>query len=102
MRQLFAAGAMTIDVRNVTAQTDATSLAERRRLGRANVSPTLIELLRTPAKDDVIPDDLHRTLEDELPIEVDPIAPARGIALAVTLSVPIWAAIGTLAYAILK
>ncbi|WP_158743949.1 hypothetical protein [Acidisphaera sp. L21] len=95
---------MTIDVQNVADQTDAISSAERRRLGRADVSPTLIELLRAPAKDADLPEDLRRALEDEgeLPIEVDPIAPARGIALGVALSVPIWAGIGGLIYTLVK
>jgi hypothetical protein len=86
---------MIVDV-PTTSEADAqVAISDRRRPGRQAAAPELINLLRPPAEDDEIPDDLRRLLEDEgeLPIQVDPIAPARGIAWAIGLSVPIWAAI---------
>ena len=96
--------AMTVNVEVTAVSGVQADVSDRRRVGRKPVSPELIPLLRAPGKGDEVPDDLRRLLEDEgeLPIEADPIASARGIALGVALSVPIWGVIGGVVYALLK
>ena len=76
----------------------------RRRPGRRTAAPELIPLLRAPAKDEEISEDLRRQIEDEgeLPIDVDPIATARGVALGVALSAPMWLAVLGAGYALLR
>jgi len=60
----------------------APAIHDRRRPGRPpTVSPHLIPLLRAPA-------------EHEDPRDVDLLAPARGIGVAVLLSLPFWAVCG--------
>jgi hypothetical protein len=95
---------MTVDVR-ITPETDIqATLNERRRAGRRPAAQELLPLLRAPAEGEEVPEDLLSLLKNagELPIHVDPIAPARGIAIGVALSVPIWSAIGGLVYILLK
>ena len=71
---------------------------DRRRPGRTDhASPQLIPLLRTS--------EIEATAgtpgtAEELPFE-DALAPAKGIAVGLLLSVPMWAAIGGIVWAVL-
>lgn len=70
---------------------------DRRRPGRSDqVSPHLVPLLRTfEAEAAPVP-----ATADGLPFE-DALAPAKGIAVGLALSVPLWAAIGGIVWAVL-
>ncbi len=81
-----------LEVDTVCGNTLASDALERRRAGRGSVSFELIHLLREPTASVASGDD--RADDDWAPR--DPIAPPRGIALAVALCVPIWAGIGAL------
>ncbi len=69
---------MTVDVDDATAIEARTEISDRRRPGRRPVSPELVALLRAPTKTE-----------------------SSGIALAVALSIPIWALIGSIIYVLL-
>ena len=70
---------------------------DRRRPGRPDhASPHLIPLLRTPE----IEAAAASGALDGLPFE-DALRPAQGIALGLALSVPLWAAIGGIMWAVL-
>jgi len=72
----------------------------RRRLGRNDkVSPHLIPLLRDPAAVDIPAPPLCET---ETPPLSDQLAPARGIAFGLVLSVPLWAVIAGAVWAVLR
>ncbi len=80
--------------------TDAQVLAfERRRAGRQEVSPILVPLLRDPAsttpglEQAVFVDTPYRDYLDADPF-LNPLAPARGIALGLSISMLFWGAIG--------
>jgi len=76
----------------------ATASKDRRRPGRHDqASPHLIPLLRTSEIEAAAASDTG----DELPFE-DALAPAKGIAVGLLLSVPVWAAIGKIVWAVLK
>jgi hypothetical protein len=68
---------------------------DRRRPGRSYVVPSLVPLLRDPAGHDEMPaaPPIWTAPEQE-----DGLGAIRGIALAVVLSLPIWAAIAWVAY----
>ncbi len=67
---------------------------DRRRPGRPDeASPHLIPLLRTSEIDAAA----ASGTEDELPFE-DALAPAKGIAVGLLLSVPVWAVIGMIVW----
>jgi hypothetical protein len=70
---------------------------DRRRPGRAEVNPHLIPMLRDPAGLDS--DLLLRDSTDPSPDRQD-LAPAIGILVGLALSVPLWAIIGALVWAI--
>ena len=75
----------------------STASKDRRRPGRPDhASPHLIPLLRTAE----IEAAAAPGATDELPFE-DALAPAKGIALGLGLSVPLWAVIGGIAWAVL-
>jgi hypothetical protein len=66
---------------------------DRRRPGRMAASPTLVSLLRDPGQLASLPE-----LEDEprLPLDIgqgDGLRPARGIAMGLLISIPLWAAL---------
>ena len=87
------------DAAPVAAPVPAVSAAskDRRRPGRPDqASPHLIPLLRTTE----IEAAAASGMEDELPFE-DALAPAKGIAVGLLLSVPVWAAIGGIVWAML-
>ena len=70
---------------------------DRRRPGRPDqASPHLIPLLRTAD----IEAAAASGIGDELPFE-DALAPAKGIAVGLLLSVPVWAVIGGIVWAVL-
>ncbi len=70
---------------------------DRRRPGRPDhASPHLIPLLRTAE----IEAAAASGATDELPFE-DALAPAKGIAIGLGLSVPLWAVIGGIVWAVL-
>ena len=76
---------------------------ERRRPGRRDVSPELIPLLRRPTGDGVLRADLTPgNLDDEpaLPADRDALAPARGVAVSLLLSLPLWCVVGALGFAL--
>ena len=82
-----------------------TTVVERRRPGRIETkNPHLISLYRRPVKvstaaDDQIADQLPtRTQDEEI---TDPLAAARGIALGIVISIPIWVLIGLAAWSLL-
>ncbi|WP_158745359.1 hypothetical protein [Acidisphaera sp. L21] len=82
---------------------------DRRRAGRQDVASELVPLLRTPALGDELSEDLRHLLDNAESVEDDgdwtprdPIAPARGVALAVGLCVPVWGVIGGLLYMMLR
>ncbi len=66
------------------------AVADRRRPDRKSASSELIPLFRTALEGEEVSQDLHQMRED-VEIEADPIASARGIAQAASLAVPIWA-----------
>ncbi len=76
---------------------------DRRRPGRLNVSPTLVPLLRGD-----IPDPrngiaaLPRPDQDLVWDKDDALAPARGIALGLLISIPLWVAIYAVGRALLR
>lgn len=71
---------------------------DRRRPGRPDhVSPTLVPLLRGD-----LPIDLPLSDETELAGDRGDLAPAVGVAVALGASVPLWAAIGMAAWALLR
>ena len=75
----------------------STSSKDRRRPGRPDqASPQLIPLLRTAE----IEAAAAAGLGDDLPFE-DALAPAKGIAVGLLLSVPVWAVIGGIVWATL-
>ena len=70
---------------------------ERRRPGRREVSPELIPLLRRPVGDGMIQDDFPADgIEGQPALATgrDALAPARGIAMSLLLSVPLWCVVG--------
>jgi hypothetical protein len=76
--------------------TDEQVLAfERRRAGRQDISPVLVPLLRDPAtgaaglKTAVGHETAYRDY-----LDADPLAPARGIAVGLSLSMLFWGALG--------
>jgi hypothetical protein len=95
---------MTIDVPTALPADFQVTVSDRRRPGRRDVAPQLTTLLRTLANDADVSGDLVRQFEgeEEPTIKLDPMAPARGIALGVALSIPIWGAIGGLVYTLWK
>ena len=71
---------------------------DRRRPGRPDqASPHLIPLLRTAE----IEAAAASIAAEELPFEEDALAPAKGIAIGLLLSVPVWAVIGMIVWAFL-
>ena len=81
------------------APTPAVSVAskDRRRPGRSDhASPHLIPLLRTTEIEEAAVSDAA----DELPFE-NALEPVQGLALGLALSVPLWAAIGGIAWVVL-
>jgi hypothetical protein len=71
------------------AGTTLSDVPDRRRPGRVeHISPTLIPLLREPAQ----------FVDTELDTEADTLVAARGIAVAVLLSVPLWGLVGLVAW----
>ncbi len=75
------------------------ALNDRRRPDRLrDVSPHLIPLLRTSPTQDAFPG--LSSEEGIAPFE-DELTPARGIALGLVLSVPLWVIIGGVAWAVL-
>ena len=95
---------MTLEVLPGAAKPDAAPVVaasaaskDRRRPGRPDhASPLLIPLLRTAE----IEAAAASGTTDELPFE-DALAPAKGIAVGLALSVPLWAVIGGIAWAVL-
>jgi len=76
---------------------------DRRRPGRPDqANPHLIPLLRTSDIEDAAASDtaVAPAMEDELAFE-DALAPAKGIAVGLLLSVPIWAVIGMIVWEVL-
>ncbi len=70
---------------------------DRRRPGRPDqASPHLIPLLRTSEIEAAAASETG----DELPFE-DALAPAKGLAVGLLLSVPVWAAIGMIVWEVL-
>lgn len=63
-----------------------TTTGERRRPGRADVSPALIPLLRTGEH----PPTLHQTIDFDEP---DQVAGARGVFFGVAIAIPLWVSI---------
>ncbi len=72
--------------------------SERRRHGRSDVSPALLPLLRDSTGDGL--SDGEAAPDQWMPSE--PLAPARGIGVALALCTPIWCGIGTLLYVLIK
>ena len=71
---------------------------DRRRPGRPDqASPHLIPLLRTAE----IEAAAASGMAEELPFEEDALAPAKGIAVGLMLSVPVWAVIGMIVWEVL-
>jgi hypothetical protein len=71
------------------AGTTLSDVLDRRRPGRVeHIGPTLIPLLRAPAQ----------FVDTELDMDADPLVAARGMAVAVLLSVPLWALVGLVAW----
>lgn len=83
---------------SVRAPAASTAPKDRRRPGRPDqVSPSLVPLLRTPSVIEAAP---ASEMADGPPLD-DALAPARGIAIGLVLSVPLWAAIGGVVWAVL-
>jgi len=79
---------------NTAGQTEAQRQAlveERRRPGRAPVSPTLLPLLRRSARDTVAEPQPDSAIPDVEWEAEDSMRPARGIIFGLILSLPIWA-----------
>ena len=75
-------------------------IKNRRRLGRNDqVSPHLILLLRDPAAVGIPAPPPYET--ETLPLS-DQLAPARGIAFGLVLSVPLWAVVAGAVWAVLR
>jgi hypothetical protein len=68
---------------------------ERRRAGRQDVSPALVPMLRAPGTGMAVPnnDTQYRDYVEADPFR-DPMAPARGIALGLGVSMLFWGAVG--------
>jgi len=72
---------------------------DRRRAGRQDVNPVLVPLLRDPATgaagldQTVSPETAYRDYLGTDPFH-DPLAPARGIALGLSISMLFWGALG--------
>jgi hypothetical protein len=104
--------AQTLLSKNAALQADPSDLIDldRRREGRHDVAPQLLPLLRAPAPGEELSEDLRHLLDETEPSHeddgswepLDPIAPARGVALAVGLSLPLWGMIGGLLYMMLR
>ncbi len=73
---------------------------ERRRPGRREVSPELIPILRRPAGDGVVREEV---LEVQLALSPgsDPMSAARGIAMSLVLSLPLWCCVGAVGFALI-
>ena len=71
---------------------------ERRRPGRRDVSPALIPLLRKPAGDGTVPGEgfRHRDAVPALNVGQDALDAARGVAMGLALSAPLWGAMAVL------
>ena len=71
---------------------------ERRRPGRRDVNPVLIPLLRKPAGDGILPNDGLRRSEalPALKIGQDALDAARGMAMGLVLSAPLWGAMAAI------
>lgn len=83
---------------------DAVSAAsqDRRRSGRSDhVNPNLVPLLRGHAVTEDAPASGTESGTAEDPADDDALAPAQGIAIGLALSVPIWAVIGWIIWAVL-
>ncbi len=79
---------------NTAGQTEAQRQAlveERRRPGRAPVSPTLLPLLRRGGTDGVTEPQSHSAEPDVEWEAEDSMGPSRGIVFGLILSLPIWA-----------
>ncbi len=75
-------------------------IKDRRRLGRNDqVNPYLIPLLRDPTAVDIPAPPPCET--EALPLS-DQLAPARGIAFGLVLSVPLWAVVAGAVWAVLR
>ena len=83
---------MSSNVQDVALVDADQAVNTRRRPGRQAAAPELIPLLRAPANNAEIPDDSRNRLEEhgEMAFEIDGIAPARGVVLAIALSAPMW------------
>lgn len=81
----------------ISVATASAASRDRRRPGRPDqASPHLIPLLRTSE----IEGAAAANPADELPLE-DALAPAKGIAVGLLLSVPVWAVIGMIVWEVL-
>jgi hypothetical protein len=67
---------------------NADTAPDRRRPGRAEVSPDLIPLLRNPVDAEIPPDDTHGADHPR-----DDLEPAKGLAVGLLLAVPLWCVI---------
>ena len=77
--------------------------ADRRRRGRRDLHPSLIPLLRRPTGDGVALDGEPAWQLDSLPALAgggDALAAARGMAMGLVLSAPLWGAVAMLSLAL--
>lgn len=87
---------MMFDADTLDMTLSRTDVGDRRRPGRMAAAPGLVPLLRQPSGGEHVGEDLDEAWQAR-----DPIAPPRGIALAIALCTPIWCALGGLLYALL-
>ena len=84
--------------------TDRNGVAiERRRPGRRDINPALIPLLRRPVGDGMLPEDdaaWHLQTIPALKPGQDAIAAARGVAMGLILSAPLWGALAMVSAAL--
>jgi len=85
---------------STSAASPAGAVEDRRRPGRhGQVSPHLTPLLRNPATADI--PELCLGQVDAPPLGYD-LGPARGLVFGLVLSVPLWAIIGGVVWAVLR
>ena len=82
---------MSSKVQDVALVDDREAVNSRRRPGRQAAAPELIPVLRAPATAEIWRFSRNRLKKyGELPFEIDRIAPARGVFLAIAISAPMW------------